>query len=93
MNTLPNIVSFSGGLSSGDMLRRLIEANPDFNERFIVVFENTGKEHNATLEFVRDFQAHYKIKIVWLVGPAQHAPEVHVLPGGRQERRRLDAVR
>ena len=44
VNNLPNIVSFSGGLSSGKMLADLIAANPDFRERFIVVFENTGKD-------------------------------------------------
>lgn len=96
MNNLPNIVSFSGGLSSGKMLADLIEANPDFREKYIVVFENTGKEHDATLDFVRDFAAHHRIKIVWLEYcrvPAIEVPLEMVKEGGartnmakRQER-------
>lgn len=63
---LPRVVSFSGGQTSGFMLRRLIDANEDFRERFKVVFSNTGKEHNATLDFVHDVEKQWEIPIVWV---------------------------
>lgn len=66
MNDLPKIVSFSGGHSSGYMLWRLIQQYPDFRERFRVVFENTGKEHNATLDFVHEVETRWRVPITWL---------------------------
>jgi hypothetical protein len=64
--TYANVVSFSGGQSSGEMLRRLIDRHADFRERFIVVFENTGKEHDATLDFVHRVETEWAVPIIWL---------------------------
>ena len=62
-------VAFSGGRTSAFMLRQLIEANgidAFHSERVKVIFCNTGLEHEATLEFVRDCGEHWDIPIVWL---------------------------
>ncbi len=64
--SLPNIVSFSGGQTSGYMLRRLMDKHADFGTRFQVVFENTGKEHDATLDFVHDVETKWGVPVTWL---------------------------
>ena len=50
----PSMVSFSGGRTSGYMLRRILDAHggmlPDHAK---VVFANTGKERPETLDFVQ----------------------------------------
>lgn len=48
----PAVISFSGGRTSGLMLRRCLDAGlqPDVH----VLFANTGKERPETLDFVRD---------------------------------------
>jgi 3'-phosphoadenosine 5'-phosphosulfate sulfotransferase (PAPS reductase)/FAD synthetase len=52
--TEPQVVSFSGGRTSGFMLWKIIQAHggslPDYVK---VVFANTGLEHSATLDFVQ----------------------------------------
>ena len=60
----PIHVAFSGGRSSGFMLKKIIDAG--LPEGSIVAFCNTGKEEEATLEFVRDCGLNWNIPIVWL---------------------------
>jgi 3'-phosphoadenosine 5'-phosphosulfate sulfotransferase (PAPS reductase)/FAD synthetase len=60
----PLIVSFSGGQTSGYMLRVLIDQIG--KENLTVCFANTGKEHDATLDFVRDVETHWRIPVTWL---------------------------
>ena len=48
----PTVISFSGGRTSGYMLWRILQANNGLPEEAIVTFANTGKEEEATLEFV-----------------------------------------
>jgi hypothetical protein len=60
------ILSFSGGRTSGFMLHREIERNKNFRKEFIVIFCNTGKERNETLNFVNEVQNRWHIPIVWL---------------------------
>ena len=50
----PFVVSFSEGRTSGFMLRRILDAHGGLPEGGHVVFANTGREHEATLEFVRE---------------------------------------
>lgn len=55
----PTALSFSGGRTSGFMLRKMLMAHggqlpPDCH----VVFANTGKEDEATLRFVQDCSDH-----------------------------------
>jgi 3'-phosphoadenosine 5'-phosphosulfate sulfotransferase (PAPS reductase)/FAD synthetase len=65
--TGPAIISVSGGRTSGYMLGRILQAHggtlpPDVH----AVFANTGREMPATLDFVRDMQAHWNVPITWL---------------------------
>lgn len=49
------------------MLRKLMDDNPkDFDRKFAVDFANTGREMNATLDFVRDVSKHWGVNINWL---------------------------
>jgi hypothetical protein len=63
----PTVISFSGGRTSAYMLWRILESNggglPDDG---IVVFANTGKEEEATLEFVRDCGKNWNVDIHWV---------------------------
>lgn len=61
------LISFSGGRTSAYMLNYVI--NDEYYKSkydFIVVFANTGKEHEGTLEFVRDCEVNFNIDIVWI---------------------------
>lgn len=60
----PAMISFSGGRTSGLMLARAVEAglSPDTH----VLFANTGKEREETLEFVRDCAKHFGVEVTWL---------------------------
>ena len=52
----PTVISFSGGRTSGYMLWRILQSNNGLPEDAIVTFANTGKEEEATLQFVKDCQ-------------------------------------
>lgn len=60
----PCVVSFSGGRTSAFMLAKMVEAGlaPDAH----VLFANTGKEREETLEFVRDVGALLGVRVRWL---------------------------
>jgi len=60
----PIFVAFSGGRSSAYMLRKILDAGLPAGS--VVVFCNTGKEEEATLEFVRDCAAIWGITVIWL---------------------------
>jgi 3'-phosphoadenosine 5'-phosphosulfate sulfotransferase (PAPS reductase)/FAD synthetase len=65
--TGPAVVSFSGGRTSGYMLRHILDAHggtlpPDV----LVVFCNTGKERPETLDFVERCSAEWGVPVVWL---------------------------
>ena len=55
-------VSFSGGKTSGYMLRKYI----DSGEEFTAVFANTGLEREETLQFVHNIETQWNVPIVWL---------------------------
>lgn len=60
----PVHVAFSGGRSSGFMLKQILDAGlPDGS---VIIFCNTGKEEEATLEFVRNCGLNWNVPIVWL---------------------------
>ena len=59
------VVSFSGGRTSAYMLRQVLDYNEDLSD-LVVTFANTGKEHPATLEFVRECAERWAVPIVWL---------------------------
>lgn len=63
----PAVVSFSGGRTSGYMVRRILQAHGDtLPPDVLVCFENTGREMPATLDFVRDCGAAWNVPIHWL---------------------------
>lgn len=63
----PAVISFSGGRTSGYMLRRILDAGlqPDVH----VLFADTGKEFPATYDFVRDVALHWGVRIHWVARP------------------------
>lgn len=74
-------VSFSGGRSSAVMTRMVLEKFADTHE-IVVTFANTGCEHEATLEFVRDCDRHWGFKTVWIeamIGEAGVGPRAKVV--------------
>jgi 3'-phosphoadenosine 5'-phosphosulfate sulfotransferase (PAPS reductase)/FAD synthetase len=71
-----SVLSFSGGRTSGYMLRRTLDAHggalpPDR----VVVFCNTGKERPETLDFVEECSQKWGVPIRWL--EYRHEPGRH----------------
>lgn len=62
----PTCISFSGGRTSAYMLWKVLQENNGLPDQAIVCFANTGKEEEATLEFVRDCSVNWDVKIHWL---------------------------
>ena len=63
----PTVISFSGGRTSAFMLHKVLEAHHmSLPPEAKVIFCNTGKEHEATLDFVRDIEKQWNVPIVWL---------------------------
>lgn len=60
----PATVSFSGGRTSGFMLRRILDEGlrPDVH----VLFANTGKERVETLDFVEECSQRWAIRVRWV---------------------------
>jgi 3'-phosphoadenosine 5'-phosphosulfate sulfotransferase (PAPS reductase)/FAD synthetase len=60
----PAVISFSGGRTSGYMLRRILDIGlkPDVR----VLFANTGKERPETLDFVHECEMRWNVPIHWL---------------------------
>ena len=62
----PFYVSFSGGRTSGYLLRMILDAwGGALPEDCHVLFANTGKEHEATLQFVHEVETRW-CPVVWL---------------------------
>jgi 3'-phosphoadenosine 5'-phosphosulfate sulfotransferase (PAPS reductase)/FAD synthetase len=62
----PFVVSFSGGRTSGFMLHQILQANGGIPDGSHVCFANTGKEHEATLQFVQEIADTWQVKIAWI---------------------------
>lgn len=69
----PALISFSGGRTSGYMLRQILDRGlePDVH----VLFCNTGKEDDRTLDFVRDCAVNWNVRIRWLQYRRRYLPE------------------
>lgn len=61
----PKVILFSGGRTSGFMLRKLMDSWPDFSQ-CVTIFCNTGKERNETLDFVHEVETRWNVPVVWL---------------------------
>lgn len=63
----PTCISFSGGRTSAYMLYQVLKAHQmSLPSEAIVCFANTGKEDEATLQFVKDCQDNWNVPITWL---------------------------
>lgn len=63
----PTCISFSGGRTSAFMLYKVLEAHDmSLPSDAIVCFANTGKEEEATLQFVHDCEKNWGVEIHWL---------------------------
>lgn len=65
---MKNVLLFSGGKTSGYMLKKQMEAIPDYatNPDWVTIFCNTGKERIQTLDFVHEVETRWSVPIVWL---------------------------
>ena len=65
--TGPAVINFSGGRTSAYMLWRVLQAHGGkLPDDVLVLFQNTGREVPATLDFVRDCGAAWNVPIRWL---------------------------
>ena len=63
----PTLVSFSGGRTSGYMLRHILDAHGGrMPDDVHVVFFNTGREFEQTLRFVHECGSRWNVPITWL---------------------------
>nr|WP_256367414.1 phosphoadenosine phosphosulfate reductase family protein [Magnetospirillum sp. SS-4] len=63
----PALVSFSGGRTSGYMLRQILDAHDGQLPADVhVVFFNTGREFEQTLRFVHECSVRWSVPITWL---------------------------
>lgn len=72
----PALISFSGGRSSGYMLKHILDAHggtlPDDVK---VTFANTGKEMPETLDFVQECSERWDVPIDWVQARPDAAPD------------------
>ncbi|PWN67624.1 hypothetical protein [Chryseobacterium oncorhynchi] len=59
------LISFSGGETSGFMLWWLLE-NKSNEYDFTILYANTGRENDATLEFVKNCAEYFGCEIIWV---------------------------
>jgi 3'-phosphoadenosine 5'-phosphosulfate sulfotransferase (PAPS reductase)/FAD synthetase len=63
----PTVVNFSGGRTSGLMLRLYLDAhNGKLLDDARVIFANTGKEAPETLDFVQECSERWAVPILWI---------------------------
>lgn len=63
----PAQIGFSGGRSSAYMLRKIVEAHDGkLPHDVVVTFQNTGKEKEQTLSFVKRCGEEFGVEVVWL---------------------------
>lgn len=63
----PACISFSGGRTSGYMLRRIVDAyGGTLPDDVLVCFANTGKEREETLDFVHRVERAWAVTIHWV---------------------------
>jgi 3'-phosphoadenosine 5'-phosphosulfate sulfotransferase (PAPS reductase)/FAD synthetase len=62
----PTVISFSGGRTSAYMLWRVLQENGGLPPEAKVCFANTGKEEEATLQFVNDCSVNWSVPVTWI---------------------------
>lgn len=68
----PVVIQFSGGRTSGYMLKQILDANNGLPANAHVLFQNTGREFGQTLDFVHRCGEQWGVKITWL----EYRPEL-----------------
>lgn len=65
----PAVISFSGGRTSGYMLRRILDVGlqPDVH----VLFADTGQERDETYAFIRTVMERWRVIVPWVSRPGQ----------------------
>jgi 3'-phosphoadenosine 5'-phosphosulfate sulfotransferase (PAPS reductase)/FAD synthetase len=58
-----NLINFSGGRTSAYMTKRLLE---ETNEKYLICFQNTGRESKETLDFINECDKRWGLGIVWV---------------------------
>ena len=66
MQKKPILISFSGGRTSAFMAKLLMEHQTLADVPKVVCFANTGKEFEATLDFVNECDKRWNLNVVWL---------------------------
>lgn len=65
-------ISFSGGRTSAYMTKRILEEWRDRYADIVVLFANTGQEHEKTLEFVHNCDKNFGFNTVWVEAVVHH---------------------
>ena len=65
------LISFSGGETSAFLAHWILNNLSEYFE-IIIVFANTGREEEATLEFVRDCDRYLGFKTIWVESVVHH---------------------
>lgn len=67
-NMHKNVIAFSGGRTSGYMLHCLLNqyGREEIVNKWKILFCNTGRERNETLDFVHEVESRWQLPIVWL---------------------------
>jgi hypothetical protein len=74
-------ISFSGGKTSAYMTYKIL--NSTYKEQYdniVVVFANTGQEHDKTLEFVNNCDKHFGFNTIWIEADISQEKGVGVRP-------------
>lgn len=67
----PLVISFSGGRTSGMMTKLLLDKYRGKRE-IVVIFSNTGKEYEETLQFVHNCDTYFGFNTVWIESVQNH---------------------
>jgi len=59
------VISFSGGRTSAYLTKKLLEQKDQWKE-IIVIFANTGQEHEKTLEFINNCDEQLGFNTIWI---------------------------
>ena len=61
------VISFSGGRTSAYMLKKILDAyKGNIPNNIHIIFCNTGKEMNQTLNFVNQCEVEWNVNVIWL---------------------------
>lgn len=63
----PCVLHVSGGRSSGYLLRQVLDAHGGrLPDEAVAIFTNTGKEHEATYQFLHEIENRWGVPLIWL---------------------------